>query len=57
MMRWSLADLGMDPELAGPTQEVTAIEFGRERQSGEMVEDPAEAPARILQLLTKGKVV
>ncbi len=57
MMRWSLADLGMDPELAGPTQEVTAIDFARERQSGEMVEDPAEAPARILQLLTKGKVV
>jgi electron transfer flavoprotein beta subunit len=28
MMRWSLADLGMDPELAGPTQEVTATSSG-----------------------------
>jgi electron transfer flavoprotein beta subunit len=57
MVRWSLADLGIDPKLAVPTQEVTAIEFGLERQSGDLVEDPAQAPARVLRLLTKAKVV
>lgn len=55
--RLSTADLGLGAEALLASQSVSAIEFGVEREAGELVEDPDEGPARIVQLLIKAKVV
>jgi electron transfer flavoprotein beta subunit len=53
----SLGDLGLRPDDVRPTQEVTAIEFGQEKQAGEVIDDEAQAPARIMQFLQEAKVL
>jgi electron transfer flavoprotein beta subunit len=55
--RLRLADLGLAPELTVATQEVTSIEFAAERQPGELIENSAVAPARIVEFLREAKVV
>ena len=55
--RLSLVDLGLDSDLVRPTQAVAAIEFGLEKQAGEVIEDSAEAPVRIARFLSEAKVV
>ncbi|MGB0094774.1 MAG: electron transfer flavoprotein subunit beta/FixA family protein [Solirubrobacteraceae bacterium] len=54
--RLSLADLGRDPDLARPMQAVAAIEFGLEKQAGELIENADEAPARVVRFLHEAKV-
>jgi electron transfer flavoprotein beta subunit len=55
--RLSLADLGLDAAAVAASQHVTAIEIAAEKQAGELIEDEAGAPARILQLLREAGVV
>ena len=55
--RMALADLGLDPDLVRPFQEVTAIEFGPEREAGEVVEDPRRGAGRIVRLLREVEVI
>ena len=55
--RLTLLDLGLRPDDVRPMQEVTAIEFAQEKPPGELVEDEAEAPARIMQALKEARVV
>jgi electron transfer flavoprotein beta subunit len=55
--RLSLADLDVAHDLIVPTQEVTSIQFGTERQPGELIEDSAVAPIRLAQFLREAKVV
>jgi electron transfer flavoprotein beta subunit len=57
IVRLSTADLGLSSEALPATQSVTAIEFAQERAPGEVVEDPDGAPARIVELLRKAKVI
>jgi electron transfer flavoprotein beta subunit len=53
----SLADLGLSPDTAKPTQEVTGVEPVPSKEAGELVEDPAEAPGRVVDFLAKAKVL
>lgn len=53
----ALADLGLGADHVRPFQEVVAIEFGQEREAGEVVEDPREAPARMVRLLREAEVI
>ena len=53
----SLSDLGLSGEEAKPTQEVIGIEPVPEREAGEVVEDPGEAPAKVVEFLKKAKVI
>ena len=57
IQRLSLANLGVPPDLTVPSQEVTSIQFGAERQPGELIEDAAQGPVRIAQFLREAKVV
>jgi electron transfer flavoprotein beta subunit len=52
-----LADLGLSPDDAKPTQEVVGVESVPERAAGEIVEDPGEAPGRIVDFLARAKVI
>jgi electron transfer flavoprotein beta subunit len=49
--RLSLADLGLSPANVAPWQEVTSVDIAAQKQAGELVEDEADAPARIVQFL------
>src|SRR5205823_2599442 len=53
----SESDLGLSGEEAKPTQEVIGIEPVPEREAGEVVEDAAEAPAKVVDFLKKAKVI
>jgi electron transfer flavoprotein beta subunit len=53
----SLADLGVSAEEATATQEVTGVEPVPAKSSGELVEDPAAAPDRVVEFLAKAKVI
>jgi len=53
----SLSDLGLSDEEAKPTQEVIGIEPVPEREAGEVIEDPGEAPAKVVEFLKKAKVI
>jgi electron transfer flavoprotein beta subunit len=53
----TVADLGLTPDEVKPTQEVIGVEPVAEREAGAIVEDPAEAPARIVDFLAKAKVI
>jgi electron transfer flavoprotein beta subunit len=53
----TVADLGLSPEDVKPTQEVMGVEAVPERGAGEIVEDAAEAPARIVEFLARAKVI
>src|SRR6266568_383298 len=47
----SLGDLGLPAEEAGATQEVMGVEPVPERGAGEVVDDPGEAPAKVVDFL------
>jgi electron transfer flavoprotein beta subunit len=53
----TVGDLGLSPEDVTPTQEVVGVESVPERGAGEIVEDAAEAPARIVEFLARAKVI
>jgi len=55
--RLSLADLGLSPAAVEATQRVAAVEIAAQKQAGELVEDEAEAPARIVRFLVDAGVV
>jgi electron transfer flavoprotein beta subunit len=57
MENLSLSDLGLSPEEAKATQEVVGIEPVPAKEAGEIVEDPGEAPAKVVDLLSKAKVI
>jgi electron transfer flavoprotein beta subunit len=53
----SLSDLGLDGDATAPTQEVIGMEPVAEREAGEIVEDPGEAPGKVVDFLKKAKVI
>jgi electron transfer flavoprotein beta subunit len=53
----SLADIGLSADEVRPTQHVTAVEIAPEKQAGELIEDEAEAPDRIVRLLEQASAV
>ena len=53
----TLADLELSADDARPTQEVTGVEPAPMRQGGEVLEDPAAAPGRIVEILKEAKVI
>jgi electron transfer flavoprotein beta subunit len=53
----SLADLGLSPEDAAPTQRVEAVSPAPERGGGEVVEDLDEAMGKLVDLLREAKVI
>src|SRR3989442_5143340 len=55
--RLSVADLGLSADDVKPTQEVVGIEPVPEREGGEVVEDLSAAPAKVVEFLTKAKVI
>jgi electron transfer flavoprotein beta subunit len=55
--RLSLADVGLSPADVEPRQQVTSVEIAAQKQAGELVEDEAEAPARIVRFLADAGVI
>lgn len=53
----SLADLGLSAQDVAASQEVMGIEPVAAKEAGEIVEDPAEAPAKVVDFLSKAKVI
>jgi electron transfer flavoprotein beta subunit len=53
----SLADLGLPADQVAPTQEIVGIEPVPAKEAGEIVEDPGEAPGRVVEFLSKAKVI
>jgi electron transfer flavoprotein beta subunit len=57
MEKLSVSDLGLSAEDIQPTQEVIGIEPVPEREAGEVVEDPGQAPAKVVEFLKKARVI
>jgi electron transfer flavoprotein beta subunit len=57
MENLSLSDLGVSAEEAKATQEVMGVEPVPAKEGGKIVEDPGEAPAKVVELLSKAKVI
>ena len=57
MEQLTVADLGLSRDDVMPTQEVIGIEPAPEKKAGEVIEDGAEASARVVQLLKDAKVI
>jgi electron transfer flavoprotein beta subunit len=57
MERLSLTDLGLSPEDVRPTQEIVGLEFASDKRTGEIIDDPADAAARIVQFLEDAAVI
>ena len=57
MEQLTVADLGLSGDEVKPTQEVIGIEPAPAKKAGEVIEDGAEAPARVVQLLKEAKVI
>jgi electron transfer flavoprotein beta subunit len=53
----SLSDLGLAADAVHATQEVMGMEAVPTKEGGEIVDDPAEAPARIVGFLREAKVI
>jgi electron transfer flavoprotein alpha/beta subunit len=53
----SLSDLGLAADAVHATQEVMGMEAVPAKEAGEIVDDPAEAPARIVGFLREAKVI
>src|SRR6185503_634721 len=53
----SLADLGLSVQDVAASQEVMGIEPVAAKEAGEIVEDPAEAPAKVVDFLSRAKVI
>jgi electron transfer flavoprotein beta subunit len=52
----SLSDLGLSADDVVRTQEVTGMEEVPAKQAGEIVEDPSEAPGKVVEFLKQAKV-
>ncbi len=57
MENLTVADLGLSGDEVKPTQDVIGIEPAPEKTGGEVIEDGAEAPGRVVQLLIEAKVI
>src|SRR6266542_4059347 len=57
MENLSLGDLGVSAEDAKATQEVMGVEPVPAKEAGEILEDPGQAPARVVELLARVKVI
>jgi electron transfer flavoprotein beta subunit len=57
MEQLTLSDLGLSGDQVKATQEVVGIEPAPEKKAGEVIENGAEAPARVVQLLKEAKVI
>jgi electron transfer flavoprotein beta subunit len=57
MEQLSVADLGLSGDEVKATQEVIGVEPAPEKQAGEVIEDGAEAPAKVVQFLKEAKVI
>lgn len=55
--RLSLAELGLEPDDVRATQAVVALEFTSDKREGEIVDDSADAPARVVQFLKEAGVI
>lgn len=53
----SVADLGLSAQDVQASQEVMGMEAVPAKEGGELVEDPSEAPRRIVDFLKKAKVI
>jgi electron transfer flavoprotein beta subunit len=53
----SLADLGLSGDQVAATQEVIGVEPVPAKEAGEIVEDPGEAPAKVVDFLSRAKVI
>jgi electron transfer flavoprotein beta subunit len=53
----SVSDLGLSADDVKATQEVVGIEPVPEREAGELVEDASAAPAKVVEFLSKAKVI
>jgi len=53
----SVSDLGLSAEDVKATQEVMGLEPVAAKEAGEVIEDPEEAPGRVVEFLTKAKVI
>jgi electron transfer flavoprotein beta subunit len=53
----SVADLGLSADEVRPTQEVVGVEPMADRAAGEVVEDASQAPTKVVEFLTKAKVI
>lgn len=53
----SISDLGLSTDEVKATQEVMGIEPVAAKEAGEIVEDPGEAPAKVVEFLSKAKVI
>jgi electron transfer flavoprotein beta subunit len=53
----SVADLGLSVDEVKATQEVIGIEPVPAKEAGEILEDPSEAPQRVVEFLRKAKVI
>jgi electron transfer flavoprotein beta subunit len=57
MDKLAVADLGLSPEDVKATQEVMGVEDVPAKQAGEIVEDAAEAGPKVVEFLSKAKVI
>ena len=53
----SLADLSLSGDESRASQEVMGVEPVPTKEAGEVIEDPAEAPAKVVDFLQKAKVI
>jgi electron transfer flavoprotein beta subunit len=53
----SVTDLGLSPEEVAASQSVQGIEPVPAKEAGEIVEDAGEAPAKVVEFLSKAKVI
>jgi len=53
----AVGDLGLSADEVRPTQEVVGVEPMADRAAGEVVEDASQAPTRVVEFLTKAKVI
>jgi electron transfer flavoprotein beta subunit len=57
MENLTLSDLGLSAEEAKATQEVMGVEPVPSKEAGEILEDPGQAPDKVVELLSKAKVI
>jgi electron transfer flavoprotein beta subunit len=57
MENLTLGDLDLSAEQAKATQEVMGVEPVPAKEAGEVLEDPGQAPDKVVELLAKAKVI
>ena len=53
----AVGDLGLSADEVRPTQEVVGVEPMADRAAGEVVENASEAPTKVVEFLTRAKVI